>query len=183
MSEIILNQILTELKEIKLEQVVTNQRIDGLDQRIGNMDKRIDGLDKRIGVMDKRIDGLDKRIGVMDKRIDGLDKRIGNMDKRIDGLDKRIGVMDKRIDGLDKRIETMDKRIDDNTSRLDSLTNTVNIIHDQTVKLTEYHMITMEALKRLASKDDVDYLIDKVGEHDREIYKLKNNSENQTPNE
>ena len=127
MSEIILNQILTELKEIKHEQAVTNQRIDGLD--------------------------------------------------------KRIETMDKRIDGLDKRIEKIDKRIDDNTSRLDSLTNTVNIIHDQTVKLTEYHLITMEALKRLASKDDVDYLIDKVGEHDREIYKLKNNRENQTPNE
>ncbi|GAA4072392.1 hypothetical protein [Amphibacillus indicireducens] len=176
MSEVILNQILTELKEIKHEQVVTNQRIDRLD-------KRIDGLDQRIEMMDKRIDGLDQRIEMMDKRIDGLDQRIGMMDKRIDGLDQRIGSMDKRIDGLDKRIRAMDTRIDDNTSRLDSLTNTVKLIHDQTVKLTEYHLITTEALKRLASNDDVDYLIDKVSEHDREIYKIKNTLENQTSNE
>ncbi|HHU20496.1 MAG TPA: hypothetical protein GXZ58_09855 [Bacilli bacterium] len=91
--------------------------------------------------------------------------------------------INEQIDQLDKRIKTMNKRKEGSNSHLDSHSNTVKLIHDQIEKLTEYHSNTLKAIKGLASQDDVDYLIDKVGKHDREIYKLKNKLENQTSNE
>lgn len=58
--------------------------------------------------------------------------------------------------------------------RLSSLETKQEIIYNQTGKLTESHSEMISLLKNLASKDDIDYLDKKIGEHDREIYKIKN---------
>ncbi len=81
--ENLIKLIYDDMQEMKRQQKITNERLDG-------MDKRLDGMDKRLDGMDKRLDGIDKRFDSMDKRFDSMDKRFDSMDKRFDSLEARV---------------------------------------------------------------------------------------------
>lgn len=58
--------------------------------------------------------------------------------------------------------------------RLTNIESKQNIIYEQTGKLTEYHTETMAGFQNLATKADLEYFDKKITEHDREIFKIKN---------
>lgn len=48
-----------------------------------------------------------------------------------------------------------------------------DMIYRQTGKLSEYHTEIVSRLEEVVTKEDLTYLDKKLGEHDREIFKLK----------
>ncbi|WP_240420424.1 hypothetical protein [Paenibacillus periandrae] len=90
MSDLILQQILTELKEIKVEQVNTTQRFDRLENRFDALEVRFDGLEVRFDGLEARFDGLEARFDGLEARFDGLETRFDGLEKRVDSNSKDI---------------------------------------------------------------------------------------------
>ena len=82
----VLQMILSELRDLKHGQQQTNERLDGIDERLDAMDERFDGIDRRLDAMDERFDGIDRRLDAMDERFDGIDRRLDTMQEDIEIL-------------------------------------------------------------------------------------------------
>ncbi|SFM05803.1 hypothetical protein SAMN03159341_11540 [Paenibacillus sp. 1_12] len=72
MSDLILQQILTELKEIKVEQVNTTQRFDRLENRFDALEIRFDTLENRFDALEGRFDGLEQKVESNSKDISDI---------------------------------------------------------------------------------------------------------------
>ena len=88
--EVLKQQLLPEIAEIKAEQQEARNREIKLSARLDIIDGRLDQIDKRLDQMDKRLDQMDKRLDQMDKRLDQMDKRFDQMDERFDRSDRSI---------------------------------------------------------------------------------------------
>ena len=96
----------------------------------------------------------------------GVKKEVGELKQDVGGLKKDVGELKKEQITTNKRLSNIEER-------QDVIIDHTGATYSQTGKLTEYHDQTMLQLEKLATKEDVDYLNEKIGEHDREIYKLK----------
>ncbi len=79
-----LDSIQSDIQDIKLSQVRTEEQIKATDQRIGGLDKSLS----------KRIDDMDKSLS---KRIDDMDK---SLSKRMDSLETRGNAQETRFWGM-----------------------------------------------------------------------------------
>jgi len=84
------------------------------------------------------------------------------------GIKQEFGGMKQENSGIKQEQETTNEH-------LSSLQSKQDLIYNQTCKLTEYHEEKQEKFERLATINDLKYYDTKIGEHDREIYNLKNN--------
>ncbi len=82
-NENLIQLIYDDLQEMKEQQKITNDRLEGVD-------KRLDGIDERLEGVDRRLDGIDERLGGVDRRLDGMDKRFAGIDKRLDNLETKV---------------------------------------------------------------------------------------------
>ncbi len=86
-------------------------RLEGLNDRVANLDKKIDNVDQRIvkqeNAIDDRVANLDKKIDKIDQRIakkeNAIDDRVANLDEKIDKIDQRIA---KQEDAVEQRGQT-----------------------------------------------------------------------------
>jgi len=81
--EVLKQQLLPEIAEIKAEQQEARNREIKLSARLDIIDGRLDQIDKRLDQMDKRLDQMDKRLDQMDKRFDQMDERFDRSDRSI----------------------------------------------------------------------------------------------------
>lgn len=65
--------------------------------------------------------------------------------------------------------------LDKTNKHLQSIDSKQHIIYEQTGKLSEFHTETLSILEQLATKEDLEYFDKKITEHDRNIFKIKNN--------
>ena len=95
--------IAPELHAIRGDIRLLDQKIDGVDARLG---AKIDAVDARLSA---KIDGVD---GGLNARIDAMDARLTI---KIDGLRAELLAelrrVDTRIDGVDHRIESLDREL------------------------------------------------------------------------
>lgn len=82
-NENLIQLIYDDLQEMKEQQKITNERLDGVDKRLNGIDERLEGVDRRL-------DGIDERLGGVDRRLDGMDKRFAGIDKRLDNLETKV---------------------------------------------------------------------------------------------
>ncbi|MUV37120.1 hypothetical protein JNUCC1_00926 [Lentibacillus sp. JNUCC-1] len=78
------------------------------------------------------------------------------------------------IQDLKKEMVEVKTEQKETSRRLTSMEGKLQIIYEQTGKLTEYHTETIENFEHLATKEDLTYFDKKITEHDREIFKIKN---------
>ena len=67
--EELLKQILGELKEVKNNQVETNQRLDKMDSRLDGIDTRLDGMDTRFDQLEQKVDKNTMILLELDKKV------------------------------------------------------------------------------------------------------------------
>ncbi|MEM9276843.1 MAG: hypothetical protein AAGA80_28470, partial [Cyanobacteria bacterium P01_F01_bin.143] len=99
--------ILEEIKEIKIGQVKLEGRVESLDKRLSGqietLDKKLSG---QIEALDEKLSG---RIETLDKKLSG---RIDSLDERLSG---QIETLDEKLSGqiktLDTKVEQIDKRV------------------------------------------------------------------------
>ena len=96
-----------------------------------------------------------------------IDKRFDEVDKRFDEEDKskRFDEVDKRFDEVDKRFDEVDKRFDEVDSRLDRLEMKQD---GSRIELT-------------GAQETINFLANKVNQHDRKIRELLNRQSTQNP--
>ncbi|GAA0431812.1 hypothetical protein GCM10008983_05510 [Lentibacillus halophilus] len=129
MDQQLMEQIFSELKEIKQTQENTNDRLTAFEQ---NTNERFTSLDNRLTEFEQ------------------------NTNERFTASENRMTEFEQSAN-----------------ERFSNIESKLQIVYEQTGKLTEYHEQTMAALERVATKDDLTYFDKKIGEHDREISKLK----------
>jgi flagellar capping protein FliD len=92
-----------DIKEIKISQIITEERLGSIDQRITGLEEK---MDQRFAQVDQRITGLeekmDQRFAQVDQRITGLEEK---MDQRFEQVDQRFEKMDQRFEKMDQRFE------------------------------------------------------------------------------
>lgn len=84
---------MTELKKREFAELIrdaVSPMLQGAEQRLTG---RIDGMDGRLGGVERRIDGMDERLG-------GVERRIGGMDERLGGVEQRVGGITQRLDSI-----------------------------------------------------------------------------------
>lgn len=80
--------------------------------------------------VDERLDGVDKRLGIVEVRLDGVDKRMGSFEDHLGSLaqEMRSGFADvnTRLDTLEENLAalsaTFDKQLEDNVLGRDNIT-------------------------------------------------------------
>lgn len=68
-NENLIQLIYDDLQEVKKQQKLTNDRLDGMDKRFAGIDKRFVGIDKRFADIDKRFEDIDKRFDSLETKI------------------------------------------------------------------------------------------------------------------
>ncbi|WP_208588675.1 hypothetical protein [Gracilibacillus suaedae] len=102
--------------------------------------------------------------------IKGMKAEINGVNGTISGINGTIGGIKDEQTKVNQRLDEMDRQFNE---RFDRLENKTNAIQEQTAKISEYHMETMQKLNSKATKDDFNYLKEMVFKHDEEIYKIK----------
>ena len=91
----------TDKQEI-LEAIATfstqvEERMGGMEQRMGGMEERMSGVEQHIGGMEERMDGTEERIGSL----------VQEMRRGFDGVDKRLTAVEDSIAGMTKSLDTI----------------------------------------------------------------------------
>jgi chromosome segregation ATPase len=81
-------------------------RLEGLDDRVANLDEKIDKVDQRIA---KQENAIDKRMANLDEKIDKVDQRIA---KQENAIDERVANLDEKIDKVDQWIAKQENTIE-----------------------------------------------------------------------
>lgn len=81
-----------------------HNQLDGIDQRLG-------GMDKRFETIDQRFDGIDQRLDGMDDRFENIDHQLVGMYKRFDGIDERLDKIENDVHDLKLGQEELQKNI------------------------------------------------------------------------
>lgn len=76
MNEIILQQILDEVKGIKAEQQRHGDHIHQLITTVGALGKSFNALEKTVNSLDKKVDELDKKFDTLEKKVDANHKHV-----------------------------------------------------------------------------------------------------------
>lgn len=72
----------------------------------------------------------------------------------------------------DKAVVDFDGRLDVQHERLGKIYDNINAIQSQTAKLSEYHTEVMDKLE--GNKSDLSYFDQKISEHERELFRIRN---------
>ncbi|VDG93628.1 Uncharacterised protein [Lysinibacillus sphaericus] len=75
MSEVLLHQILSELKDIQTGQRDMEKRFNRVDERFDGIQGQIDGMQGQIGGMQEQIGGMQGQIGGMQGQLDRIESR------------------------------------------------------------------------------------------------------------
>jgi prefoldin subunit 5 len=94
----------------------SKEDIDGVLLAIRHVERRLldrlEGLDDRVANLNEKVDKVDQGIG---KHEHILDDRVANLGEKVDKVDQRIAkqehVLDDRVANLNKKIEKVDQRI------------------------------------------------------------------------
>jgi septal ring factor EnvC (AmiA/AmiB activator) len=55
--------------------------------------------------LENRIDGVDTRLGGVETRLDGVETRLGNVEVRLDGIDNRLDDTNKRLGKVETKLD------------------------------------------------------------------------------
>jgi chromosome segregation ATPase len=102
-----------------------NERLDRLEERVGNLEIKLDQMDQRVGNLEIKLDQMDQRVGNLETKLDQMDQRVGNLETKLDQMDQRVGNLETKLDQMDQRVgnlETDTKQIKLQTGNLEAKT-------------------------------------------------------------
>ncbi|MCD8084167.1 MAG: hypothetical protein LUE86_11845 [Clostridiales bacterium] len=107
------------------------QRLDGIDQRLDEMDRRFDGIDQRLDEMDRRFDGIDQRLNGIDQRLDGMDQRLNEMEQRLGIVETKQELFSRKLDKISFQVTCLNydskMRFRDMNDQLETITAVLRI--------------------------------------------------------
>ena len=97
-----IHQLSQELAEVKQQGIHNADSIDGLHERLNQLDRKVETeIGSLRGEMLRRFEQVDARFEAIDKRFEAIDQRFEAIDKRFDELEQRLNdKIDSKIDGL-----------------------------------------------------------------------------------
>ena len=135
----------------------------------------LEGMNQRF---EKRFDDIDQRFEAMDRRFESIDQRFEKIDERLDAIDRRFETIDQRFEDMDHRLDGMDRRMTEGfeVARQEraSLGQKLDVIQAQVVYNSERNTALADI------KEEQRYYRYKIGEHDKEIFKIKEKLEGES---
>ncbi|WP_203248562.1 hypothetical protein [Sporosarcina beigongshangi] len=102
-----------------------------------------------------------------------LNQRMEKVEIRLDNIEIRLEKVETRLDNLENRVGSIGVDLAEVKDKVSAIDARQQILYEQTAKLSEYHAETIACFDQLAMKEDLEYFDKKLGEHDREIFKMK----------
>ena len=91
-----------------------NHHIDRLEQKMHSgfwgLDNRMDGMEQRMGGMEHRMDGIEQRMDGVEHRMDGMEHRMNGIEQHMDGMEHRMGGIEQRMDGMEYRMDGIEQQ-------------------------------------------------------------------------
>jgi chromosome segregation ATPase len=66
--------------------------INGLQQRVSDVDKRVINVEHRVTSMDGRLTGVDTKVTSMDGRLTGVEAKVTSMDENVMAIMRHLGI-------------------------------------------------------------------------------------------
>ena len=115
------------------------------------------------------LDKILNRIGQLDDKFSAkfekIDDRFDKVDVKFNEIDERFNKVDEKFDEIDERFNKVDRRFDKLDVRLD-------MIYDQTVRLTMGQTALKTDINEI--KSAFNYLNNEVARNSKDIYVIKN---------
>lgn len=186
MSEQLLKEILSELKDVNHRLVNLEEGQSQTAVKVDSLGTSVHNLDTRMGSLETKFDHLDTRMETVETKLDGLDNRMGTLETKVDGLDNRIGTLETKVDGLDNRIGTLETSVGDlkagqtklETRIENEVIDKIRILFDAHSLYMDYFASIKDSQARLENNLDsltrriIDFHID-LRDHEREIRLLR----------
>lgn len=107
-------------------------------------------------------------------KIDKVDSRLGEVENKIDILDNRLGKVENRLGNVENKIDQVENRLGNVEDKLIVITNQLDRMEAESNSDVIAILESMNGkIETLATKEDIDYLAERLGKHDLEIDRLK----------
>jgi chromosome segregation ATPase len=120
----------------------------------------------------------------VNQRLDSIDTRLEKVEHRLDNVERRMDNVEQRLDRLEQRMDHFEQRVDTLEAGQKELHHMVSAIRDNqlegraAIDVMQHHVANMQGdIKSIKSstvtKLDLQFYDAKIGEHEREIFKMK----------
>lgn len=110
---------------------------------------------------------------VMKEELQPIKEELQDLNRRVDSIESHIEKIETNVGKLEIRVGTMEKDLSALKEITASTETKLQVVYDQTAKLTEYDEETMARFQQFATIEKLAYIDVKISEHDREIFKMK----------
>lgn len=121
-------------------------------------------LNEFMSLVLNKLDRIDTRLDNVEKRLDNLEKRVGNLETAVADLQTRVSNLEERVIGLEEKIVGLEER----QGELYLITRAI----EENIAVTRAEQDKMAfAIYEMQGK--LNYVVEKVEEHDRVINYIK----------
>ena len=100
----LLENLVTDVKDIKETQVETNQRLDKLEHKVTNLEQKITNLEQKVTNLEQDVADLQQNINDFkaetNERFDTVDESLHDLKLSVNGLADDILMLDNRTEKL-----------------------------------------------------------------------------------
>ena len=138
-----LQQLREDLADVKQQGVRNADNIDGLHERLNQLDRKIESeIGSLRGEMLRRFEQVDARFEQVDARFEQVDARFERVETEISTLrgdmNARFEAVDARFEAIDRRFDELEQRLNDKIdSKIDGLRTEMNHKFDVIIKLLQ----------------------------------------------
>jgi len=114
-------------------------------------------------LLEAKLDLIFEQLKELNHMVGAVRFRQDEMDAKLDGMDAKFDEVDMKLKGMDTKLKEMDNRLEMMDNKLIMMDGRLNSVHDEVVSIKE----------TMATKYDLKYYDLKIGELEREIFKMK----------
>ncbi|MDQ0214671.1 outer membrane murein-binding lipoprotein Lpp [Oikeobacillus pervagus] len=122
----------------------------------------------------EELKGLKEDVIGLKADVGGLKQDVSSLKQDVNGLKRDVSTLNSKVQNLDSKVSGIDDKVNKIEHEQQKGNERITSVFNQTGKLSEYHAETIAHLEQVATLEDLEYIYMKLGEHDREIFKMKN---------
>ena len=148
--------------------MTTDEKLDFLISEFAEMKQDIGGMKQDINGMKQDIDGMKQDINGMKQRMDGMQHEIDGLKQEVGGLKQEVGSLKQEVKDLSYRVMRIEIHLEEVTDR-----NIQILAENFTDFNAKLNRVIGMAERNFENKIKVNYLVEKVRNHEEELQVLK----------
>ena len=117
MSDVILKQILDELKGLNQGQAETNQRLEKVEQKLEGFERKLEGFERKLEGFEKKLEGFEQKL-------EGFEQRLGLLEAELKAFKESV---EAELTALRERVILMEN---EHSKKFDALFDAYSLIYD-----------------------------------------------------